>query len=106
MNDETRGLRLLCPRGCGDMLTVPVPTLAEVSEVSGDTSLGDMDTLVGRNVVGAILMHCIYVCTAVPDGPPMKYVAGNPVPDSRIAKAAPSDFPMAHDKPSLEMIIE
>jgi hypothetical protein len=32
------------------MLTVPVPTLAEVHELSGDTSLKSLDILVGRNV--------------------------------------------------------
>jgi hypothetical protein len=90
MHNETRGLRLLCPQGCGDMLTVPVPTLAEVNEMSGDTSLKNLDTLVGRNVVGAVLMHCIYTCTAIPDGHPMMHVAGNPVPDSRITKTSPT----------------
>jgi hypothetical protein len=83
MNIQPRGLRLLCPQGCGAMLTIPMPTLAEVHEQSGDTSLKNLDTLVGRNVVGAVLMHCIYSCTAISDGHPMMHVVGNPVPESR-----------------------
>jgi hypothetical protein len=90
MKTEPRGLRLLCPQGCGDMLTVPVPTLAEVSERSGDMSLGNLDALVGRNVVGAVMMHCIYTCTAIPDGHPMMHVADNPVSDTRITNTSPS----------------
>src|SRR6476620_482136 len=39
MNIQSRGLRLVCPQGCGATLTVPMPTLAEVNESSGDTSL-------------------------------------------------------------------
>jgi hypothetical protein len=54
MNTQPRGLRLLCPQGCGTTLTVPMPTLAEVNELPGDTSPKNLDTLVGRNVVGAI----------------------------------------------------
>jgi hypothetical protein len=83
MNTPRRGLRLLCPQGCGAMLTVPMPTLAEVYELSGDTCLKSLDTLVGRSVVGAVLMHCVYSCTAISDGHPMMHVVGNPVPESR-----------------------
>jgi hypothetical protein len=92
MNDETRGLRLLCPQGCGDMLTVPVPTLADVNDVSGKASLADMDTLVGRSVVAAILVHCVYVCTAVPASHSMMHVAGTPFTDLTSTKSAPSDL--------------
>ncbi len=47
----------------------------------GDTSLENLDALVGRNVVGAVLVHCIYTCTAISDGHPMMRVVGNPVRD-------------------------
>ena len=30
MNTQPRGLRLLCPQGCGTTLTIAMPTLAEV----------------------------------------------------------------------------
>jgi hypothetical protein len=90
MNTQPRGLRLLCPQGCGATLTISMPTLAEVHELSGDTSLKSLDTLVGRNVVGAVLVHCIYSCTAISDGHPMLHVVGNPVPDSRTATTSPS----------------
>jgi hypothetical protein len=60
-----------------------MPTLAEIHELSGDTSLKRLDTLVGRNVVGAVLMHCLYSCDAISDGYPMLHVVGNPVPDAR-----------------------
>ena len=112
MTTEPRGLRLLCPQGCGDMLTVAVPTLAEVSEGSANGRLGNLDTLVGRNVVGAVLVHCIYTCTAIPDGHPILHLAGTPVTDpgmtttSPSVPSAPADRPRAHDKPSLEMIAE
>jgi len=76
MSDETRGLRLLCPRGCGAMLTVPVPSLAEVNEASEDAGLRNLDALVGRNVVGAVLVHCVYSCTAVADDHPVMHAAG------------------------------
>ncbi|MDT4999176.1 MAG: hypothetical protein QOK12_1281 [Mycobacterium sp.] len=46
MNTQPRGLRLLCPQGCGATLTISVPTLAEVHELSCDTSLKRLDTLV------------------------------------------------------------
>ena len=65
MNNQSRGLKLLCPQGCGATLTIPMPTLTEVNELSGGTSLKNLDTLVGRNVVGAVLVHCTYACTAV-----------------------------------------
>jgi len=93
MNTQPRGLRLLCPQGCGAMLTAPMPTLAEVHELSGDTSLKNLDTLVGRNVVGAVLMHCLYSCNAISDGHPMMHVVGNPVPDSRTTTSSPSSMP-------------
>ena len=97
MNTQPRGLRLLCPQGCGATLTIPMPTLAEVHELSGDTSLENLDTLVGRNVVGAVLMHCIYSCTAISDGHPMMHVVGNPVPDSRTTTSSPSSMPTPTD---------
>jgi hypothetical protein len=90
MNTQSHGLRLLCPQGCGVNLTVPMPTLAEVHELSGDTSLENLDTLVGRNVVGAVLMHCIYSCTAISDGHPMMHVVGNPVPDAGDTTTSPT----------------
>jgi hypothetical protein len=80
---EPLGLRLLCPQGCGATLAVSMPTLAEVHDLSGGTSLTSLDTLVGRNVVGAVLMHCVYDCQAISDDHPMLHVVGNPVPDSR-----------------------
>jgi hypothetical protein len=87
------------------MLTVSVPTLAEVlaevNEASEDASLRDLDALVGRNVVGAVLVHCVYSCTAVADDHPVMHVAGNPVPDSRITTASPS-APSARDVQWLE----
>jgi len=94
MNTQPRGLRLLCPQGCGATLTIPMPTLAEVHELSGDTSLKNLDALVGRNVVGAVLMHCIYSCTTISDGHPMMHVVGNPVPDSRSTTSSPSSMPI------------
>ena len=78
MNTQPRGLRLLCPQGCGTTLTIGMPTLAQVNEVSGDNSLKNLDTLVGRNVVGAVLVHCIYTCTAISEVHPMMHVVGNP----------------------------
>jgi hypothetical protein len=93
MNTQPHGLRLLCPQGCGVTLTIPMPTLAEVHELSGDTSLKNLDALVGRNVVGAVLMHCIYSCTSISDGHPMMHVVGNPVPDSRTTTSSPSSMP-------------
>jgi hypothetical protein len=93
MNTQPRGLRLLCPQGCGATLTIPMPTLTEVRELSGDTSLKNLDALVGRNVVGAVLMHCVYSCTAISDGHPMMHVVGNPVPDSRTMTSSPSSMP-------------
>jgi hypothetical protein len=93
MNTQSRGLRLLCPQGCGATLTIQMPTLAEVHELSGDTSVNNLDTLVGRNVVGAVLVHCIYSCTALSDGHPMMHVVGNPVPDSRTTTTSPSSTP-------------
>jgi hypothetical protein len=90
MNTQPRGLRLLCPQGCGATLTIPMPTLAEVRELSGDASLKNLDTVVGRNVVGAVLMHCIYDCTAISDGHPVMHVTGTPMPDSRTTTASAS----------------
>ncbi|MCU1694811.1 MAG: hypothetical protein JWR34_874 [Mycobacterium sp.] len=46
MNTQPHGLRLLSPQGCGATLTISVPTLAELHELSGDTSLKRLDTLV------------------------------------------------------------
>jgi hypothetical protein len=93
MNTQSGGLRLLCPQGCGATLTIPMPTLAEVHEQSGETSLENLDTLVGRNVVGAVLVHCVYSCAAISDGHPMMHVVGNPVPDSRTTTTSPSSRP-------------
>jgi hypothetical protein len=81
MNNQPRGLRLLCPQGCGTTLTVSMPTQAEVNGLSGDIRLKNLDTLVGRNVVGAVLVHCIYTCTAISEAHPMMHVGGNPVRD-------------------------
>jgi hypothetical protein len=67
-----------------------MPTLAEVHEPSGDTSLKSLDTIVGRNVVGAVLMHCLYSCNAISDGHPMLHVVGIPVPDSRTSTPTPT----------------
>ncbi|MDT5177921.1 MAG: hypothetical protein QOJ95_2119 [Mycobacterium sp.] len=90
VNTQPRGLRLLCPQGCGATLTVTMPTLAEVHEPSGDSSLESLDTLVGRSVVGAVLMHCLYSCNAISDVHPMLHVAGNPVPDSQTTTPTPT----------------
>jgi hypothetical protein len=87
---EPRGLSLLCPQGCGATLTVSMPSLAEIHELSGDTSLKSLDTLVGRNVVAAVLVHCVYSCDAISDGHPMLHVVGNPVPDSRTTTPTPT----------------
>lgn len=76
MNTQPRGLRLLCPQGCGTTLTIPMPTLAEVNELPGETKLANLDSLVGRNVVGAVLVHCIYTCTATSAGHPVMRVVG------------------------------
>lgn len=76
MNTQPRGLRLLCPQGCGTTLTIPMPTLAEVNELPGETKLANLDSLVGRNVVGAVLVHCIYTCTATSEGHPVMRVVG------------------------------
>ncbi len=78
MKDQPGGLRLLCPQGCGTTLTVSIPNLAEVNELSGDTRLKNLDTLVGRNVVGAVLVHCIYSCTAISGAPPQDSSSPNP----------------------------
>jgi hypothetical protein len=80
-----------------------MPTLAEVHEMSGDASLKNLDTLVGRNVVGAVLMHCVYSCTAISDGHPMMHVVGNPVADSRTTTTSPSSTPTPID-PEWSMI--
>jgi len=55
-----------------------MPTPAEVKELPGETTLANLDTLVGRNVVGAVLVHCIYACTAVPEDRPLTHVVGEP----------------------------
>jgi hypothetical protein len=93
MNTQPRGLRMLCPQGCGATLTISMPTLADAHELSGDTSLKSLDTLVGRNVVGAVLMHCVYSCNAISDGHPMMHVVGSPVPDSRTTTTSSSSTP-------------
>jgi hypothetical protein len=78
MSTQPRGLTVLCPQGCGTTLTIPIPTLAEVKELPGETTLANLDTLVGRNVVGAVVVHSIYACTAVPEDHPLMRVVGEP----------------------------
>ena len=56
----------------------PMPTPAEVKELPGETTLANLDTPVGRNVVGAVLVHCIYACTAIPEDRPLTHVVGEP----------------------------
>jgi hypothetical protein len=93
MNTHQRGLRLLCPQGCGATLAIPLPTLAEVHELPADTSIQNLNTVVGRNVVGAVLTHCVYSCTAISDGHPMMHVVGNPLPDLGTTTTSPSSTP-------------
>jgi hypothetical protein len=76
MSTQPRGLNVLCPQGCGTTLTIPMPTLADVKELPGVTTLANLDTLVGRNVVGAILVHCIYTCSVVSEDHPLMHVGG------------------------------
>ena len=78
MSTCPRGLHLLCPQGCGTTLHVPMPTLSELKELPGQTTLAKLDALVGRNVVGAVLAHCLYACTAIPEHPVLNYVVGEP----------------------------
>jgi hypothetical protein len=78
MSTQPRGLRALCPQGCGTTLTIPMPTPAVVKELPGEPALANLDTLVGRNVVGAVLVHCIYACTAIPEDRPLTHVVGEP----------------------------
>jgi hypothetical protein len=49
-----------------------------VKEIPGETTLANLDTLVGRNVVGAVLVHCVYACTAIPEDRPLTHVVGEP----------------------------
>ena len=93
MNTKERGLRLLCPQGCGATLAIQMPTMAEVHELSGETSIQNLETVVGRNVVGAVLTHCVYSCTDISDGHPMMRVAGNPLPDLGTTTTSPSSTP-------------
>ena len=93
MNTQPRGLRLLCPQGCGTTLTIPMPTLAEVNELSGDTSLKNLDTLVGRNVVGAVLVHCIYTCNAISEVHPPDAQSGIACVTSRNTTTSHSSTP-------------
>jgi hypothetical protein len=60
-----------------------MPTLAEVGELAGETGLDNLDALVGRNVVGAVLVHCLYTCTAASDDHPLMHLVGGQVPDSQ-----------------------
>jgi hypothetical protein len=78
MSTQPRGLRVLRPQGCGTTLTIPMPTPAEVKEIPGETTLANLDTLVGRNVVGAVLVHCIYACAAILEDRPLTHVVGEP----------------------------
>ena len=101
MNTQPTGLRVLCPQGCATTLTIPMPTLAEMKGLAGDTTLANLDTIVGRNVVGAILVHCIYACTAVPEDRPLMHEvavrrssnAGHQPGDTAVTRAFPSSGP-------------
>jgi hypothetical protein len=79
MSTQPRGLMVLCPQGCGTMLTIPMPALAEMKGLPGETTLANLDTLVGRNVVGVILVHCIYTCTAIPEDGPLMHGVADPM---------------------------
>ena len=68
MSTRARGLRALCPQCCGTTLTIAMPTPAEVKRTTGRNHPANLDTLVGRNVVDAVLVHC-YACTAISRGP-------------------------------------
>jgi hypothetical protein len=76
VNTQPRGLRLLCPQGCGTTLTIPMPTQAEMTELPRGSSTTNLNSLVGRNVVGAVLVHCIYICTAISEGEPALFLVG------------------------------
>jgi hypothetical protein len=97
MSAQPRGLRVLCPQCCGTLLTIPMPTLAEMKGLPGETTVTNLDTLVGRNVVGAILVHCIYACTAVPEVRPLMHEvtvrrssnAGHQPGDTAVTRAFP-----------------
>jgi hypothetical protein len=71
----------MCPQGCGTALSIAMPTLAEVGGLPGETGLQNLDALVGRNVVGAVLVHCLYTCTAASEGHPLMHLVGSQVPD-------------------------
>jgi hypothetical protein len=81
MNTQTRDLRILCPQGCGATLTVPIPTPAEVNDRSDDASPTNLDAILGRNVLGAVLVHCLYACTAISAARPMSHVVGSHLSD-------------------------
>jgi hypothetical protein len=83
MNTQPHRLRLLCPQGCGATLTIAMPTLAEVNALPGNTGLENLDSLVGRNVVGAVLVHCLYTCTAGSEGHPLMHLVGSQAPYSQ-----------------------
>lgn len=76
LNTQHRGLRLLCPQGCGTTLTIPMPTQAEVTELPSGAGSTNLNSLVGRNVVGAVLVHCIYTCAALSEGEPALFMLG------------------------------
>jgi hypothetical protein len=80
MNTQPHGLSLLCPQGCGATLTIAMPTLPEVDELPSGASLKNLDALVGRNVVGAVLVHCLYACTSVSEDHPLTHLVGSQVP--------------------------
>jgi hypothetical protein len=103
MNTQPHGLRLLCPQGCGATLTIAMPTLAEVNELAGDTSLKNLDSLVGRNVVGAVLVHCLYACTAGSEGHPLMHLVGSQVLDS---EDHDNVAPMGADADAAQMICD
>jgi hypothetical protein len=65
MNTRPGGLRLLCPRGCGATLTVPMLTPATIHEV----------------------------CSAISDDHPTMYVVGNRAPDLTTTRTSPSSTP-------------
>jgi hypothetical protein len=53
-----------------------MPTQAEMTELPSDSGATNLNSLVGRNVVGAVLVHCIYTCTAISEGEPALFLVG------------------------------
>ena len=55
------------------------PAVAESISATNNAAAvakGIAGRLVGRNVVGAVLLHCIYACTAIPEDRPLTHVVG------------------------------